>query len=332
MRRAAPPSPRRASPSPRPTGRVDRRHLRRVFDRIGLDPDRLGERARAQPGAAAVRPPRAAPAHADPRRRRPPASCSSTGRTMASHPADRPPAAVALADGAPIAAARWRGPCPRTSARVLDEVLAQVRDERPARPSATSRSRVAQRRARGGTGTTARLALEHLFVAGAVGATRRPSDFARLYDLTERVVPAAVLAAPTPRRARRPAGAAARWPPARSASARSTTSPTTTAQKPATCKPLVAELVEAGALVAGRGRGLAPSRPSLHPDAAVPAAGRRPGRCSARSTRWCGSATAPSGCSASTTASRSTPRRRSGSSATTCCRSCSATSSSGGST
>jgi uncharacterized protein len=41
-------------------------------------------------------------------------------------------------------------------------------------------------------------ALEHLFWSGAVTARRRPSDFARVYDLTERVLPERVLALPAP--------------------------------------------------------------------------------------------------------------------------------------
>ena len=43
-----------------------------------------------------------------------------------------------------------------------------------------------------------KVALEHLFWSGELTATRRASDFARLYDLTERVIPAHVLATPTP--------------------------------------------------------------------------------------------------------------------------------------
>jgi uncharacterized protein YcaQ len=42
----------------------------------------------------------------------------------------------------------------------------------------------------------AKVALEHLFWKGRVTVTRRPGDFARIYDLTERVIPADVLARP----------------------------------------------------------------------------------------------------------------------------------------
>jgi uncharacterized protein len=44
----------------------------------------------------------------------------------------------------------------------------------------------------------AKIALEHLFWTGQVSARRRSTDFARLYDLTERTIPAEVLARPVP--------------------------------------------------------------------------------------------------------------------------------------
>jgi uncharacterized protein YcaQ len=47
----------------------------------------------------------------------------------------------------------------------------------------------------------AKYALECLFFEGRVAATRRRSDFARVYDLTERVIPREILDLPTPSKA-----------------------------------------------------------------------------------------------------------------------------------
>ena len=113
-----------------------------------------------------------------------------------------------------------------------------------------------------------KIALEHLFHTGVVAAIRRPGDFTRVYDLAERVLPADVLALPTPTeddarkellvRAAKHHGVATfedltdyhrqRNPP---------------------CRPLIAELVEEGRLVEASVEGW--SKPAyLHPDAVMP--------------------------------------------------------------
>src|SRR6185503_16531344 len=46
-----------------------------------------------------------------------------------------------------------------------------------------------------------KVALEWLFFTGALTARERTAGIERVYDLTERVLPAAVLAVPTPERA-----------------------------------------------------------------------------------------------------------------------------------
>jgi uncharacterized protein YcaQ len=113
-----------------------------------------------------------------------------------------------------------------------------------------------------------KIALEHLFHAGVIAAYRRPGDFARVYDLAERVLPADVLALPTPTendarkellvRAAKHHGVATfddltdyhrqRNPP---------------------CRPLIAELVEEGRLVEASVEGW--TKPAyVHPDAVMP--------------------------------------------------------------
>jgi uncharacterized protein YcaQ len=113
-----------------------------------------------------------------------------------------------------------------------------------------------------------KIALEYLFHSGVVAAFRRPGDFARVYDLAERVLPADVLARPTPTepearkellvRAAKHHGVATfddltdyhrqRNPP---------------------CRPLIAELVEDGRLVEASVEGW--TKPAyLHPDAVTP--------------------------------------------------------------
>ena len=79
---------------------------------------------------------------------------------------------------------------------LLDEVLARIESGGPV-SSGEFNARV------GPKGTwwdwdDAKIALEHLFWSGAVTGRRRASDFARVYELTERWIPPAVLDRPVP--------------------------------------------------------------------------------------------------------------------------------------
>jgi uncharacterized protein YcaQ len=113
-----------------------------------------------------------------------------------------------------------------------------------------------------------KVALEHLFWKGEVTATRRTTDFARLYDLTERVVPAEVLArpAPTEREARKELLLLA----ARHHGVGTMTDLTDYhRQKNEPCKPLLQELLDEGRLLPVTVDGW--NRPAfLHPDVKLP--------------------------------------------------------------
>jgi uncharacterized protein YcaQ len=114
----------------------------------------------------------------------------------------------------------------------------------------------------------AKVALEHLFWNGSVSATRRASDFARLYDLTERIVPTHVLDRPaaTEQDARKELLLLA----ARHHGVATLTDLTDYhRQKNPPCAPLVNELVEDGALQLVQVEGW--SKPAyLHPEARRP--------------------------------------------------------------
>ncbi len=92
-----------------------------------------------------------------------------------------------------------------------------------------------------------KVALERLFENGQVTATRRAADFARIYDLTSRIVPAHVLARPTP--TERDARKQLLLKAARHHGVATFTDLTDYhRQKNTPCKPLLDELVEDGAL------------------------------------------------------------------------------------
>jgi uncharacterized protein YcaQ len=180
---------------PRPTGRVDRRHVRRLFDRVDvvqIDSVNVLVRSQELPLFARI--------GAHPRDLLPRMTGDAELFEYWCHEASLLPI-----DHFPLM--RWR------MSRAIDDmwgsmrsinddpgyleaVLAEVRERGPLAAGELSDP---------GAKTTGmwgwnkgKRALEHLFWSGAITARRRPGDFARVYDLTERMIPAAVLARPAP--------------------------------------------------------------------------------------------------------------------------------------
>ena len=148
----------------------------------------------------------------------------------------------------------------------IDEVLRRVEAEGP-----TAAGDLGERVGKKGQWwdwDDAKIALEHLFWNGQLTATRRASDFARLYDVPQRVLPAHVHARPpTPEReARKELLVLA----AKHHGIGSFTDLTDYhRQKNLPCKPLVQELVEDGQLLEVRVEGW--DKPAyLHPQARTP--------------------------------------------------------------
>jgi hypothetical protein len=77
-------------------------------------------------------------------------------------------------------------------------VLQEVRDKGPLTAAAVEEDVPRRTENWGWNWSDTKRALEWLFWCGEVTAARRNGSFARLYDLPERVLPAAILAAPTP--------------------------------------------------------------------------------------------------------------------------------------
>ena len=177
---------------PRPAGRVDRRHLRRVLDRIGLiqiDSVNVLVRSQELPLFARLGP--------HPRTLIDEATQHGELFEYWVHEASHVPTQHYHVH-------RWHMSGEHKWSRYftlrdrrpgfIEEVYQRVADEGP-----LASGDLAQRVGQKGTWwdwDDGKIALEHLFWTGRVTATRRSNDFARMYDLTERVIPAHILARP----------------------------------------------------------------------------------------------------------------------------------------
>jgi uncharacterized protein YcaQ len=193
----------------RPRGRVDVRHLRRALDRVGivqLDSVNVFSRSHYMPLFSRLGPyPRETldelTVHQDGRNGRSRADRRELfeywGHEASLIPIDMQPLLrwrMARADQLAWAGvARVAKDEPGLVRRVLD----LVRDEGPIRAAAIGSPKRERRAGAMWNWNAGKKALEYLFFSGQVTAERRV-NFERLYDLPERVLPAAVLAMPTP--------------------------------------------------------------------------------------------------------------------------------------
>ncbi len=248
----------------RPAGRVDRRHFRRVLDRMGviqIDSVNVLVRSQELPLFARLGPhPRSMIADA-----------ADAGELFEYwvHEASHVPAAHHHLY-------RWSMRLPhRWSAfrrlaerhpEFIEDVYRYVADNGP-----VVAGDLKQRNGPKGTWwdwDDGKVALEALFHSGRLTARRRGSDFARVYDLTERVLPADVLARPAV-----PEHEARKELLVMAARHHGVGTLADLAdyhrQNAVTCRPLVAELVEEGRLLPADVEGWA--HPAyLHPDARLP--------------------------------------------------------------
>lgn len=178
----------------RPTGRVDRRHLRKVLDRVGLiQIDSVNVLCRSQelPLFARLGP--------HPRTLIEDATADGELFEYWVHEASHVPTAHHhLYRWAMETPHRWGGFRRFIHERgdFIEEIHEIVRERGPL--VAGDLSRREGKKGPWWDYDDAKVALEVLFDQGRVAAVRRPNDFARVYDLAERVIPGDVLARPTP--------------------------------------------------------------------------------------------------------------------------------------
>lgn len=179
---------------PRPTGRVDRRHLRRIVGRMGIiqiDSVNVLVRSQELPLFARLGP--------HPRTLIDDATRDGELFEFWVHEACHVPMELyPLQRWAMAAHPRWERLRAWATERpgLIERVLDRVRTDGP-----IVASDLAMRERPKGSWwdwDDGKLALEHLFRTGEIAARRRPNDFARLYDLAERMIPADVLGQPGP--------------------------------------------------------------------------------------------------------------------------------------
>jgi len=249
---------------PRPSGRVDRRHLRRAVERMGLiqiDSVNVLVRSQELPLFARLGP--------HPRTLIPDATQAGELFEYWVHEASHVPT-----DHHHLH--RWQMARDHKWGRYWDlmerrpgfigEVLKRIELDGP-----LAAGDLSERVGKKGTWwdwDDGKIALEHLFWDGTITATRRPTDFARLYDLSERVIPREILdrpAAPEDEARRELLLLAARHHGV------ATLEDLTDyhRQKNEPCKPILRQLVADGALREVEVEGW--TKPAyLHPDARMP--------------------------------------------------------------
>jgi uncharacterized protein len=184
---------------PRPAGRVDARHLRRVLDRLGqlqIDSVNVLSRSHYLPVFARLGPyPREL---LDRMSWGPRAELFEYWGHAASLVSVRlqPALRWRMERNVDLDRPWWRPLLQRPE--LVDEVRALVAAKGPIGAGVTGEARP-NRPGQMWNWSDGKVALEYLFVTGVVATAGRP-HFERLYDLTERVLPADVLAAPTPAR------------------------------------------------------------------------------------------------------------------------------------
>ena len=188
---------------PRPSGRVDARHIRRVLDRIGLlqlDSVNVFCRSHYLPVFARL--------GAYPRDLLDRLTAHTAGpvrRELFEYWAHE--ASLVPVELQPFLRWRMERAANETWAGVrriakdkphlLDDVMELIETNGPIRSSETGVAPIAPRPGHMWNWHDGKIALEYLFYAGRVTAARRV-NFERYYDLPERVLPAEVLATPTP--------------------------------------------------------------------------------------------------------------------------------------